>query len=403
MSATGASKNLMRHVKAKINTSLLPLVANELGITTAEARRMIDMGAVYHLSAYRKSTIPDALPLRATNPATEIQSDEYIRIHVDPKTFPEYHKVDWPARILHQCNDFVVVNKPYNVPSHPTVDNIAENAQRAISELCGDSLKLMHRLDAATSGLLVFTRNRHSTAAFQQAMRDRHVLKTYRAVVATVPRNDSNIAQIPQFRGGQLLINWQEASNRSPKRFYSRPHSLPLFMTAMNSPKDHEELWKIFDSESAMITRPGKVQQDFDTDGALSSSSDRLCLSRIQRVGEAVTKNKRDWMHYAAEKSEAINRTNIDGQRLYEAMTNWCSVVASDDALITLVELELNLLTGRTHQCRGQIQALGSGYHIAGDSLYPGLTADGAGPDSYCLSPYLALQVRIIFKFGFHF
>lgn len=48
---------------------------------------------------------------------------------------------------------------------------------------------------------------------------------------------------------------------------------------------------------------------------------------------------------------------------------------------------------GRTHQCRGQLQALGDGLHIAGDNMYEGATTVMT-PDGCQSSAYLALQVK---------
>lgn len=48
---------------------------------------------------------------------------------------------------------------------------------------------------------------------------------------------------------------------------------------------------------------------------------------------------------------------------------------------------------GRTHQCRGQLQALGDGLHIAGDNMYEGATSVMT-PDGCQSSAYLALQVK---------
>ena len=47
---------------------------------------------------------------------------------------------------------------------------------------------------------------------------------------------------------------------------------------------------------------------------------------------------------------------------------------------------------GRTHQCRGQLQALGDDIHIAGDNMYFGATTPSI-PDGYQSSAFLALQV----------
>ena len=60
------------------------------------------------------------------------------------------------------------------------------------------------------------------------------------------------------------------------------------------------------------------------------------------------------------------------------------------NSVVTLQEVQLELITGRTHQVRGQAMALGNGFHVAGDNLYKGATSSPKlNIDSMCSSPYL--------------
>lgn len=52
----------------------------------------------------------------------------YLRVHVLPKRFPAYHATHWPDRIVAEGEDFVVLNKPGGVPVAPTIDNVLESA-----------------------------------------------------------------------------------------------------------------------------------------------------------------------------------------------------------------------------------------------------------------------------------
>lgn len=70
----------------------------------------------------------EALRLHGNNPSLQtprrlatdvaITDGGYFRVHVHPKRFPAAYGVDWRSRIVHDCADYVVVNKPAGVQVH---------------------------------------------------------------------------------------------------------------------------------------------------------------------------------------------------------------------------------------------------------------------------------------------
>ena len=66
--------------------------------------------------------------------------------------------------------DFVVVSKPAGVPAAPTVDNLLECAPTCTAQALGHSqaLRITHRLDQCTEGLLVLGRSKAFVAAFNE-------------------------------------------------------------------------------------------------------------------------------------------------------------------------------------------------------------------------------------------
>ena len=66
--------------------------------------------------------------------------------------------------------DFVVVSKPAGVPAAPTVDNLLECAPTCTAHALGhpQPLRITHRLDQCTEGLLVLGRSKAFVAAFNE-------------------------------------------------------------------------------------------------------------------------------------------------------------------------------------------------------------------------------------------
>lgn len=126
----------------------------------------------------------------------------------------------------------------------------------------------------------------------------------------------------------------------------------------------------------------------------------------------SVTMSRKKWMLIA----ENIYSTNQNTKHLLAAVREWMHYEPSknsvdsfsniENSFVTLQEVQVELITGRTHQVRGQAMALGNGFHVAGDNLYKGATSSPKlDINSICSSPYLALQATSITlpkEFVFH-
>ncbi|TVQ13671.1 MAG: RluA family pseudouridine synthase [Balneolaceae bacterium] len=94
------------------------------------------------------------------------------------------------VRVLDESPDWLVVYKPAPMPVHPG-GRYNKNTLTAILEEMGYSgLKIVHRLDAVTSGIILFARNSTSALAIQRAFIEGTVDKWYYALVAGLPAND---------------------------------------------------------------------------------------------------------------------------------------------------------------------------------------------------------------------
>ncbi|MET0334089.1 MAG: RluA family pseudouridine synthase [Rhizobacter sp.] len=104
--------------------------------------------------------------------------------------------------LLHTDDALVVVDKPAGLPSVPgrapgLLDCMASRVQAEVP----DAL-VVHRLDMATSGLLVFARNKAVQRALGDAFAQREVGKGYVAVVAGELAHDSGEIDLP------LIADW---------------------------------------------------------------------------------------------------------------------------------------------------------------------------------------------------
>ena len=97
--------------------------------------------------------------------------------------------------ILYQDDALLAVNKPAGLAVHRSkmVGNAEEFLIDQLREQIGDSVYLAHRLDRATSGVLLIARSSGIAAALGEQFMGRHVHKKYLAVVRGWPEPDEGL------------------------------------------------------------------------------------------------------------------------------------------------------------------------------------------------------------------
>ncbi|HQR08926.1 MAG TPA: pseudouridine synthase [Gemmatales bacterium] len=128
---------------------------------------------------------PDKLP---TLPGHKVSAGErYYRL------FPEYQEpdVNTDIRILHEDDGFVVVNKPAPLPMHASGRYHRNTLEHLLNLVYApEKLRPAHRLDANTTGVVVFSRSRRWARLIQPQFELGQVEKTYLARIHGVPTED---------------------------------------------------------------------------------------------------------------------------------------------------------------------------------------------------------------------
>ncbi|MDE1895168.1 MAG: pseudouridylate synthase [Pseudomonadota bacterium] len=101
--------------------------------------------------------------------------------------------------ILHQDDVLIAVNKPANLAVHRSrmVGNAEEFLVDRLREQLGGSVHLAHRLDRATSGVLLVARSREIAAQLGEQFMGRHVHKKYLVVVRGWPEPAEGVIDYP--------------------------------------------------------------------------------------------------------------------------------------------------------------------------------------------------------------
>ena len=101
-------------------------------------------------------------------------------------------------RVIHLCDDFIVINKPYGMLSERPADGAdRKNCPDEIAgylESTGRKAEVftVHRLDATTAGVMVYALTKKAAAELSRQITDGSFQKTYRAYISadeSLPRS----------------------------------------------------------------------------------------------------------------------------------------------------------------------------------------------------------------------
>jgi 23S rRNA pseudouridine1911/1915/1917 synthase len=143
------------------------------------------------------------------------ESDKIVVDH-DATDLPEIPEID--LEILYEDNDCAVINKPVGLLAHskgaynpePTVESWLKGRLKGIS---GDRAGIVHRLDRATSGVMIVAKTPEALLWLQKQFSQRKVKKTYIAVVQGELKETEAVINMPIERNPKKPQTFRVGSN----------------------------------------------------------------------------------------------------------------------------------------------------------------------------------------------
>lgn len=116
---------------------------------------------------------------------------------------PAYVLKDFKAWIVHEDDDMLVINKPAGlaVQGGTGLKLHLDMILDALEAQEGYKMRLVHRLDKETSGLLILAKNRTAAERLTQQFKDREISKFYVALVVGRPEFPSGEIDLPLSKG----------------------------------------------------------------------------------------------------------------------------------------------------------------------------------------------------------
>jgi len=150
------------------------LVANLPELSRASVGKLIDQGKVAI-----NGTV-------ATKAGQKVREGDKISIDYDVSGLSQVPEIDLP--ILYEDDDCVVIDKPIGLLTHSKgafnpEATVATWLTSRVEEMDGERAGIVHRLDRATSGVMICAKNSEALAWLQKQFSQRKVKKSYLAII----------------------------------------------------------------------------------------------------------------------------------------------------------------------------------------------------------------------------
>ncbi|XXF79481.1 RluA family pseudouridine synthase [Myxococcaceae bacterium GXIMD 01537] len=155
--------------------SVAEAMASHLGLAAPEARRLVEVGAVYVGGK------------RVREPDTCLGEGQVVSVVLEEAGHSPLAATPAPPalRVLFEDGEVLAVDKPAGINAQPTEGRVGDSLVDLASAYLGREAGLVHRLDKETSGVTVFGKTARATAALAAEFREGSARKRY--VAATGP------------------------------------------------------------------------------------------------------------------------------------------------------------------------------------------------------------------------
>jgi 23S rRNA pseudouridine1911/1915/1917 synthase len=152
-------------------------------------------------------------------PSYKVRSNDAIEIAYEAVVGPEIPSIELP--VIYEDRSCVVIDKPAGVLTHSKgafnpEATVATWLSSRVSGMAGERAGIVHRLDRATSGVMICAKTPEALSWLQKQFSQRKVKKAYRAVVSGVLAKEQAIIDMPIERNPRKPQTFRVGANGKP-------------------------------------------------------------------------------------------------------------------------------------------------------------------------------------------
>ena len=141
-----------------------------------------------------------------------LRAGDLLRVDVDDSVPQEaFPPVKLPFTILYEDDDLLIVDKPPNMPTHPSAGHNGDTLANGLTwlfEQRGEPFvfRPVSRLDRNTSGIITLAKNQYAAGILCKAMKAHQIKKTYLAVTDGFPPKESDTVSTGTRRQKEFFV-----------------------------------------------------------------------------------------------------------------------------------------------------------------------------------------------------
>lgn len=179
--------------------------------------------------------------------------------------------IPFEETIVHLDEHLLVADKPHFLPVTPAGRFVEETLLARLVKRTGNTeLVPLHRIDRLTAGLVLFSTNPDSRAAYQALFRERAIEKCYEALAPAMPEQLFPLVRRSRIVAGEPLFRMREVDGTANSEtrievlvrgagdwryalypHTGRKHQLRVQMAALGAPIRHDPLYPVLAAEAA--------------------------------------------------------------------------------------------------------------------------------------------------------
>ena len=128
-----------------------------------------------------------------------VNEGDLVEIYINEEKSESIPPIDIPLTVLYEDDDILAVDKPTNMPTHPSKGNNLPTLANAVMAYYGGNFvfRSVNRLDRDTSGVVIIAKNKISSSKLAASMKRGEWQKRYHAIVEGIPREKCGIIDAP--------------------------------------------------------------------------------------------------------------------------------------------------------------------------------------------------------------
>jgi 23S rRNA pseudouridine1911/1915/1917 synthase len=176
-------------------------------VTPEAAGQRLDVYAVAEIKQLSRSSVRQLIDEgkvlvngKQVKSGYKVRANEEIDIDYDLKELEQIPEIDLP--VIYEDDDCLVVIKPAGILTHSKgafnpEATVGTFIAPKLSGLSGDRAGIVHRLDRATSGIIICAKNEDAMTWLQKQFSQRKVKKTYYAVIEGTLEPKEAVIEVP--------------------------------------------------------------------------------------------------------------------------------------------------------------------------------------------------------------